>query len=332
VGRRRKRRPGEPDRAAVLLVDKEVGPTSHDVVQAVRRVSGQSRVGHTGTLDPAATGVLVVCLGRATKLVPFLQAGTKTYAARMVLGVETDSQDAQGEVVARTSAAHVDERRFCEVLTRFQGELDQVPPMVSALKVDGERLHELARRGETVEREARHVTVHDLLLDAWEPGDDPDHPEASFLVTCSAGTYVRTIAHDVGAALGVGGSLTALRRVANGPFTVDEAHTLDEVRSAAERGGLDEVLLDPLAAVSRALPTVEVDDDDLVRRLTHGAKLPAGHLAPVRDAGDTGPVAVRSGDHLVGVYAGSGPEARAELVWLRPEELDAAPHPRPEGA
>jgi tRNA pseudouridine55 synthase len=151
-------------------------------------------------------------------------------------------------------------------------------------------------------------------------------------VTCSAGTYVRTIAHDVGAALGVGGSLTALRRVANGPFTVDEAHTLDEVRSAAERGGLDEVLLDPLAAVSRALPTVAVDDDDLVRRLTHGAKLPAGHLAPVRDAGDAGPVAVRSGDHLVGVYAGSGPEARAELVWLRPEELDATPHPRPEGA
>jgi tRNA pseudouridine55 synthase len=332
VGRRRRRKPGEPDRAGVLLVDKPAGPTSHDVVQAVRRASGQSRVGHTGTLDPAATGVLVVCLGRATKLVPFLQAGTKTYAARMVLGVETDSQDAAGEVVARAPAAHVDERAFCEVLTRFQGDIEQVPPMVSALKVDGQRLHELARRGETVERDARPVTIHDLILDAYGPGDDPDHPEASFLVTCSAGTYVRTLAHDVGAELGVGGSLTALRRVANGPFTIDESHTLEQVRAAAEAGTFDEVLLDPLAAVSRALPTVEVGDADLVRRLTHGAKLPATWLAPAREAGEDGPVAVRSGGHLVGVYAGSGPEARAELVWLRPEDLDAAPPHRSEGA
>jgi tRNA pseudouridine55 synthase len=332
VGRRRRRKPGEPDRAGVLLVDKGHGPTSHDVVQSVRRASGQSRVGHTGTLDPAATGVLVVCLGRATKLVPFLQAGTKTYAARMVLGVETDSQDAQGEVVARVPAGHVDERAFCEALTRFQGDIEQVPPMVSALKVDGQRLHELARRGETVDRDARSVTVHDLILDAYEPGDDPDHPEATFLVTCSAGTYVRTLAHDVGAALGVGGSLVRLRRVANGPFTVDESHTLEQVREAADAGRFDELLLDPLVAVTRALPAVDVDDLDLVRRLTHGAKLPATWLAPVREAGHSGPVAVRSGDHLVGVYAGSGPEARAELVWLRPEDPGAAPPHRPEGA
>lgn len=332
MGRRRRRKPGEPDRAGVLLVDKHHGPTSHDVVQAVRRASGQSRVGHTGTLDPAATGVLVVCLGRATKLVPFLQSGTKTYAARMVLGVETDSQDAQGEVVARVAAGHVDERAFCEALTRFQGDIDQIPPMVSALKVDGQRLHELARRGESVDRDARRVTVHDLVLDAYGPGDDPDHPEATFLVTCSAGTYVRTLAHDVGAALGVGGSLVGLRRVANGPFTVDESHTVEQVAEAAEAGRFDRLLLDPLAAVGRVLPTIVVDDPELVTRLTHGAKLPATWLGPVRDGGDTGPVAVRSGDHLVGVYAGSGPEARAELVWLRPEDMAAASPHRPEGA
>jgi tRNA pseudouridine55 synthase len=326
VGRRR-RRADEPDRSAVLLVDKPVGPTSHDVVQAVRRASGQSRVGHTGTLDPAATGVLVVCLGRAAKLVRFLQAGTKTYAARMVLGVETSSQDAQGEVLARTPAGHVDERSFCEALTRFQGELDQVPPMVSALKVDGERLHELARRGETVDREARRVVIHDLVLDAFEVGEDADHPEASFLVTCSAGTYVRTLAHDVGAALGVGGSLTALRRVANGPFTVDESHTLDAVRAAADEGRFEELLLDPLVAVQRAVPTVEVTDPALVRRLSQGAKLPAEILAPVRPAGSDEAVAVRSGDQLVGVYAGAGPQVRAALVWLRPEELPDAPDP-----
>jgi tRNA pseudouridine55 synthase len=326
VGRRRRR---GPERAGVLLVDKGVGPTSHDVVQDVRRAAGQSRVGHTGTLDPAATGVLVVCLGRATKLVRFLQAGTKTYAARMVLGVETDSQDADGEVVARIAAGHVDERRFCEVLTRFQGEIDQLPPMVSALKVDGQRLHELARRGETVERETRRVHIHDLVLDAYDP--HPEHPEASFLVTCSAGTYVRTLAHDVGAALGVGGSLVALRRVANGPFTVDESHTVDAIRAAAADGRIEELLLDPLAAVQRALPTVEVTDRDLVRRLTQGGRLPVGHLDGVRPTADA-PVAVRSGTQLVGVYAGDGPELRAELVWLRPEELADATvtDPRPD--
>ncbi|WP_052666464.1 tRNA pseudouridine(55) synthase TruB [Nitriliruptor alkaliphilus] len=321
MGRRRKQRPGEPDRSAVLLLDKAVGPTSHDAVQAVRRASRQSRVGHTGTLDPAATGVLVVCLGRATKLVRFLQAGTKTYAARMVLGVETASQDAEGEVVARTPAGHIDERRFCEALTRFHGDIEQIPPMVSALKVDGERLHELARRGETIDREPRPVTIHDIVLDGFGPGSDPDHPEASFLVTCSAGTYVRTLAHDVGAALGVGGSLTALRRVANGPFTVDEAHTLEAVRAAAEEDRFDELLLEPLLAVQRVMPTLDVDDRDLVRRLTQGAKLPAELLTPVRAAGDPSAVAVRSGGQLIGVYAGSGPEVRAELVWLRPDEL-----------
>lgn len=319
----RRRRKDEPDRSAVLLVDKGVGPTSHDAVQRVRRASGQSRVGHTGTLDPAATGVLVVCLGRATKLVQFLQAGTKTYAARMVLGVETASQDADGEVVARTPAGHVDERRFCEALTRFHGEIEQVPPMVSALKVDGERLHELARRGETVEREARRVRIHDLVLDRFDA--DAEHPEASFLVTCTAGTYVRTLAHDVGAALGVGGSLTALRRVANGPFTVDESHTLEQVTAAAEEGRLDELLLSPLAAVERAVPTVEVADPELVLRLAQGGKLPADLAVPVRGADPTAPIAVRTATQLVGIYAGSGPELRPQLVWLRPEELADGP-------
>jgi tRNA pseudouridine55 synthase len=135
----------------------------------------------------------------ATRLVRFLQAGTKTYAARMVLGITTASQDADGEVLAEVPAGHIDERTLCEALTRFQGEIEQVPPMVSAVKVGGERLHVKARRGEEVDRAPRSVTVHDLVLDTYEPGD---HPEAAFLVTCSAGTYVRTIAHDVGQVLG----------------------------------------------------------------------------------------------------------------------------------
>ncbi len=217
---RRGRRDGRPDLDGVLVVDKPAGMTSHDVVQVVRRVVGQRRVGHTGTLDPDATGVLVVCLGRAARLVQYLQAGRKTYAATMVLGRETSSQDASGEVLSDVDASHVDEHAVCVAMTRFQGDIEQVPPMVSALKVDGERLHEKARRGETVERDPRPVTIHDLVLEDFRPGRQP---EVSFLVTCSAGTYVRTLAHDIGQLLGVGGSLTSLRRIANGPFTVDDA-------------------------------------------------------------------------------------------------------------
>lgn len=293
----------------VLVVDKPAGPTSHDVVQAVRRATGEPRIGHTGTLDPAATGVLVLCLGRATKLVRFLQAGTKTYAARLVLGVTTSTQDAEGEVLATVPAGHVDERTLCEALARFQGRIEQVPPMVSAVKVGGERLHEKARRGEEVDRAARRVTIHDLVLDTYEAGE---HPEASFLVTCSAGTYVRTLAHDVGEVLGVGASLTGLRRLANGPFTIDEAHDPDAV-AAASADGIGALLLDPVEAVTRALPVASVDDADLVRVLAHGGPLPR--------QGIEGDYAVVAGGRLLGIYR-DGPElARPELVWTRPEEL-----------
>ena len=291
-------------------MDKPVGPTSHDVVDTVRRALRQRRVGHTGTLDPAASGVLVLCLGRATKLVRFLQAARKTYTARMVLGVETDSQDADGEVVARASAAHVDERTVCEVLMRFQGRIEQVPPMVSAVRVGGERLHELARRGEVVERDPRPVTVHDLILDAYTPGE---HPEVSFLVTCSAGTYIRTLAHDVGRELGVGASLTALRRVANGQFVEDEAVAPEAVADAVERGEREQLVLTPLEAVSRSLPVVEVDDPQLVLSLTRGGGLPA--------TGIGGWFGVRAGNRLIGVYGDRDDGARPELVWTRPEEL-----------
>ncbi len=293
----------------VLVVDKPAGPTSHDVVQTVRRALGESRVGHTGTLDPAATGVLVLCVGRATRLVRFLQAGRKTYAARMVLGITTDSQDADGAVLRTVPAGHVDERTLCEALTRFQGRIEQVPPMVSAVKVDGERLHVKARRGEEVAREPRTVTIDDLILDTFEPGE---HPEASFLVTCSAGTYIRTLAHDVGEVLGVGGSLRGLRRLANAPFTSEDAHPLEHIVAAgpAEIGGL---LLDVRTAITRALPHVTVDDPDLLRTLARGGRLPSQDRA--------GTYAVVDPTRLVGLYRDGPDGGRPELVWLRPEEL-----------
>ncbi|HSK97558.1 MAG TPA: tRNA pseudouridine(55) synthase TruB, partial [Euzebyales bacterium] len=160
----------------VVIVDKPAGCTSHDVVQRVRRALGRTyaapqrrrhghKVGHTGTLDPSATGVLVVCLGRATRLVPFLQAGRKTYEARMQLGRTTSTLDADGEITAERDAAHIDEQAVCEAFKRFVGPIEQIPPMVSAVKVDGERLHVRARRGEEIERTPRPVVIHDLVLE-----------------------------------------------------------------------------------------------------------------------------------------------------------------------
>lgn len=295
----------------VLVVDKPTGMTSHDVVAVVRRAAGTRKVGHTGTLDPDATGVLVCCLGRATRLVQYLQDSPKTYQATMVLGLATTTQDAAGEPVFEADASHIDEAGLCAVLGRFHGDIEQVPPMVSALKVDGERLHEKARRGEVVEREPRPVTIHDLVLEDFTPGE---RAAASFLVTVSPGTYVRTLAHDIGEALEVGGSLTSLRRLANGGFTSDAAVPLDDVEAAGERGDLEELLLSPREAL-RAYPTVEVGDDE-VRQLVHGGWLP--------EQGVDGIYAAVHGDRLVGIYRDEDGDGRPQVVLLRPEELAQA--------
>lgn len=307
MGRRR----SDPDVSGILVVDKPVGMTSHDVVAVVRRALGMRRVGHTGTLDPAASGVLVCAVGRATRLVPYLQAGDKTYAATIVLGRETDSQDADGEVVAEVDASHLDEDTVCRALKAFMGTIQQVPPMVSALKVGGERLHEKARRGEVVEREPRTVTISDLVLEDFTPGE---RAEVRVLVTCSPGTYVRTIAHDLGRALGVGGSLSHLRRLANGGFGVDEAMSLDEVRERGEAHDLRDRLLPPVASL-RLLVQVDVDRD-LALALAHGKH---------RDArGVEGPYALVHDGRLVGVFHDEDDRMRSDVVMLRPQDLEPA--------
>lgn len=307
-----RRRKNEPDISGVLVVDKDVGMTSHDVVDVVRRSLGMRRVGHTGTLDPAATGVLVLAVGRATRLVNVLQGGPKTYAATMVLGVETDSQDADGVVVAEVDASHLTEQQICEALTLMQGDIQQIPPMVSAIKIDGERLHEKARRGETVKREPRAVTIHDLVLEDCLLGT---HPLVSFLVTCSAGTYVRTIAHDVGQHLGVGGSLTSLRRIANAGFAVEEALTMDEVRELGEGHALRQRLLAPATAM-RAVPQHRVDEAT-AKGLAHGRSLDV-------EAAANGPLAVLWGDTLIGLYKVTDGVAAPDVVLVRPEDELAA--------
>lgn len=266
----------------VLVIDKPAGMTSHDVVARVRKAARQRKVGHAGTLDPAATGVLVVALGRATRLVPYLQASRKTYDARMRLGVTTTTLDAEGEVTGTADPSHITEEAVCEALREFTGEVLQVPPMVSAVKVGGERLHSKARRGETVEREPRTVRIDELVLSDFTPGPEAD---AGFLVTCSPGTYVRTLAADVGEELGVGAHLTSLRRLGSGRFDLTSAVSLDEVDEAGRAGTVQELTLSMADAVAD-YPAMTVDD---------AAARAIGHGKPLAATGHAGPVAVLDG-------------------------------------
>ncbi len=237
-------------------------PTSHDIVQRVRRWSGQRRIGHTGTLDPFASGVLALCLGHATRLVEYYQGHDKRYLAEIVLGVATDTYDVTGIVTQRIAAPHLTAACVEESLAHFRGVVMQTPPAFSALKQGGESLHYKARRGETVELAPRRVTFHCLELLSFDP---PGH--VTLRVHCSAGAYIRSLAYDLGKALGTVGLLAALRREATGPFTLGQAHSLDEICAAAQEGALASLLL-PLGA-GLDLPSVEVDDE-AARRLGFG--------------------------------------------------------------
>ncbi len=238
--------------SGVCVVDKAGGWTSHDVVARARRLLGTRRVGHAGTLDPMATGVLVLGVGRATRLLTYITGVDKTYEATIRFGVETDTLDAEGQVVAEHDMAPPDPEQVHAAAATLTGVIQQVPPMVSAVHVDGRRLHELAREGIEVEREPRTVTVQRFELSATS---DPMVWDA--VVECSSGTYVRSLAADLGRALGGGAHLAALRRTAVGPFTLDEATPLEELR-----------LLPPAEAV-RHLPRGVVDDEG-AEDLRHG--------------------------------------------------------------
>lgn len=205
----------------IVIVDKPAGMTSHDVVSRMRRIFGTRRVGHSGTLDPMATGVLPVFVGRATRACEFALCDEKAYAARFRLGVVTDTQDITGEVIEERSVS-VTEDDVAAACKSFCGRIMQTPPMFSALKVGGVPLYKLAREGKSVEREAREITVHSI--DSCRVGDD----EYEIAVSCSKGTYIRTLIHDIGERLGCGAAMTALRRTKSGIFTIDRAKTIEE--------------------------------------------------------------------------------------------------------
>jgi tRNA pseudouridine55 synthase len=287
-----------------VLVDKAGGWTSHDVVARCRGLFGQRRIGHAGTLDPMATGMLVVGLGRATRLLRFIQDTPKTYEGVAVFGVATDSLDADGAILSQEPMA-VTEKDLLEVVPRFLGVIQQVPPMVSAVKVDGQRLYRLARGGIEVERAARPVEIHSLEIVEVSPGA---YPEVAFRVTCGSGTYVRVLADDLAQALGGRAHLTALRRTAIGPHLVRDAHTAADLEQSAADGTLGDAVITPADGLTH-LPAITVDPET-ARAVGNGATFAAGPLAAV-----VGWCRVLdSSGALLAVYRGDGRHASAEVV------------------
>jgi tRNA pseudouridine55 synthase len=298
----------------ILIIDKPAGLTSHDVVSRVRRILGTRRVGHTGTLDPFATGVMVIVVGKATKLARFLDKDVKEYIADVKFGFETDTGDHTGRPNAECGMRNEEIVRILEatdwdtVLSKFRGEIMQTPPMYSAKKIDGKKLYELARKGEVVARAPVHVTIHELEVLSGE-FNRPD-PGLRIRVLCSAGTYIRTLAEDIGRETGIGAHLTALRRTAAGRFSIHQAITLDALQDATEPSAN----LLPLEDAVSHLPEFKLRDD---------------RVEPTRNglATQAEDVAFQTGEHLrttdrdgqliaIGVYNAAEKSIRPKIVLI----------------
>jgi tRNA pseudouridine55 synthase len=271
----------------IVLLDKPAGYSSSQAVQKVRWLFQARKAGHTGTLDPFATGMLPICLGEASKTAGFMLESSKTYVARALLGQATTTGDSEGEVSCTATVPDLDRDQVATVLTGFEGQIAQVPPMYSALKHQGQPLYKLARAGQEVPREARQVTIHVLELLSWEA------PVLEFRVRCSKGTYVRTLAEDIAQALGSCAHLQALRRLEVEPFQAKDMVTLGELADRAERGRIEQCLLPPDAGL-RDWPVVRLDAERAER---------FGHGNPVEaDAEPVGPVRVYgAGEVLLGL-------------------------------
>lgn len=281
--------PDAPD--GILLVDKPQGITSHTAVSRARRALGTRKVGHAGTLDPMATGLLILGIGPSTRLLTHMVGLDKTYTATIALGAATTTDDAEGEVTETTDASHVTAGDLAAPMVALTGDIEQRPSSVSAIKVDGERAYARVRAGEQVELDARPVTVARFEALAFRGGPVA---EVDVVVDCSSGTYIRALARDLGAALGVGGHLTALRRTRIGPFVVDGAPGAD----ALPESGAAALLLPPAEAAARILPVALLDDE-------RAADLANGRRTVALE-GESGIVAAVHGDRLVGIARVAG--------------------------
>jgi tRNA pseudouridine55 synthase len=261
--------------SGVLVVDKPVGMTSHDVVQAIRNGTGLRRAGHTGTLDPRASGVLVILVGPAVRLSEYVSASDKRYQAIIRLGGKTDTFDADGKFTQNNQPVNVTEQQFEEVLKTFIGEIEQTPPPYSAVKVQGRKAYEMARKGEEVELEPRKITVHHLEVLEWAP------PEVVIDVHCSSGTYVRSLANDLGEKLGCGAYLVGLRRTKSGRFSLRDATPLRKLQEAFHAGNWYQYLI-PAAEALGDWPAIELSPDD-VEGVRHGHRVKAAENVAVGD-------------------------------------------------
>jgi tRNA pseudouridine55 synthase len=301
----------------ILNLDKPRGSTSHDVVNRVRALTGVRRVGHAGTLDPLATGVLLICIGRATRVAEYLMAGQKIYRARVRLGITTDTYDAEGQVLAR-APVEASRPQAEEALAHFRGTISQVPPMYSAIKHRGTPLHRLARQGLEVERKPRQVEIMRLELIGWEP------PACTLEATCSPGTYVRALVYDWGQALGCGAHLTGLIRLASGEFRLEDAVALEELAQAAAEDRWPD-LLHPIDAALTRFPTLHLDAD-AARRLCLGqAIIPP---SPPPGGGDWGMGGLARAYGPDGTFLALAAYDPTASVW-RPRKVFSTQRPEP---
>jgi len=250
----------------IVVINKEKGFTSHDVVNVVRRIYSTRKVGHTGTLDPDATGVLPICIGKATKVADMLTFSDKCYVARVKLGLTTDTQDITGEVLT-TSQVNVTSAELADAVQKFVGEIEQIPPMYSAIKINGKKLCDLARKGIEVERKPRQITVYSAEV------SDFDGCEFTLRVHCSKGTYIRTLCHDIGAFLGCGAVMTELKRTKSSCFSIDNSYTLDELKAMDENTLLS--VLSPVESVFTDYPELKLNDK-LKKLFCNGVKCTVG--------------------------------------------------------
>lgn len=248
----------------IIIVDKPQGKTSHDIVYAVRRLTGIKKVGHTGTLDPMATGVLPICIGSATKVADMLTLSDKAYTAELILGKTTDTLDAEGKVLTETEV-NVTEAEIRAAINSFVGETEQIPPMYSAIKQNGKKLYELARQGIEVERKPRKVTINSIdILEI-------NGKSVTIDVNCSKGTYIRTLCADIGERLGTGAYMNALRRTKTGLFTISESHTLEELGTLKERGTLKSILI-PVDKMFEEYPEIILNEKQK-KSVTNGVRM-----------------------------------------------------------
>ena len=291
----------------ILVVAKQPGPTSHDIVALVRRLTGVRRVGHGGTLDPFAAGVLPVFVGHATRLVEYHLGDDKEYRALVSFGARSTTDDLDGELTPTGSAPT--RAKVEDALASFRGEIEQIPPDYSAVRVAGRKAYELARHGEKPELRPRRVTIHRFELTDWDEAE-PTRPVAAVEVRCSAGTYIRALARDLGEQLGSGAHLAALTRIASGPFTLEQARPLEEVRSTLASGRAAELLL-PMDTGLESYPVLTVGDQD-VTSLARGQQLRRG-----RDAGAEGLVrVVDESGRLVAMARDDGGLIKPEKVFV----------------